>query len=100
MASSFLKLRCETNEIEMVKISTGQKSEKGINPKPNGAQGQQCKPGLLWANQNNMYNLTGKPARERNRYWFPALMSTLLRTGRFHVSSDETLGAKGRGHKL
>ena len=52
MASSFLKLRCETNEIEMVKISTGQKSEKGINPKPNGAQGQQCKPGLLWANQN------------------------------------------------
>lgn len=96
----FLKLHCKTNEIEIVKISTGGKNEKRINPKPNGAQGQQCKPGLLWENQNNTFNLAGKPARETNRCWCPALMSALLRTGRFHVSNDETLEAKGRGHKL
>lgn len=54
-----------TNKTQIVKIFIGKKNER-TNRKPNGTQGQQYKPGLFWANQKNMYNLTREPERERH----------------------------------
>lgn len=64
MPPVFLKLHFKTNKIEIIKISLG-KNGKETHPKPNRTQGQQCKPGPFWANQNNMLNLTRKPEGEK-----------------------------------